>query len=96
MRPVTASNATSIHAKQRERDPTTLSLREVALPQPHWNIQKHLTALDTSFAECPAAFESRRIFSGPSVCFYEQVIKLVRNSSSLSDLSTNGRLVALA
>ncbi len=61
-----------------------------------WNVQEHLAALDATFDRCLAEFESRRIFSGPSVYFYEEVVKLVRSVGSLSDLASNDRLVELA
>lgn len=61
-----------------------------------WKVQEHLSALDTSFENCLAEFESRRIFSGPSVYFYEELVKLVRSAASLTDLAANDRLVELA
>jgi hypothetical protein len=60
-----------------------------------WNLQEHMAALDTTFDRCLAGFEERRIFSGPSVYFYEELVKLVRGANSLLDLQSNDRLVDL-
>jgi hypothetical protein len=61
-----------------------------------WNLQEHLSALDSDFERCLEEFDSRRIFSGPSVYFYEELIKVVRSAASLSDLTSSDRLVELA
>jgi hypothetical protein len=61
-----------------------------------WNLQEHLSALDSGFERCLKEFESRRIFSGPSVYFYEEVVKLVRSAASLSELASSDRLAELA
>jgi hypothetical protein len=61
-----------------------------------WNLEQHLSQLDSDFEGCLAEFESRRIFSGPSVYFYEELVKLVRSAASLSDLASSDRLVELA
>jgi hypothetical protein len=61
-----------------------------------WKVEEHLSALDKSFDSCLAKFESRQIFSGPSVYFYEELVKLVRSATSLTDLASNDRLVELA
>jgi hypothetical protein len=61
-----------------------------------WNLQEHLAVLDSGFERYLAEFESRRIFSGPSVYFYEELVKLVRSVTSLSDLASSDRLVELS
>jgi hypothetical protein len=61
-----------------------------------WNVEEHLGALDASFDRCLAEFESRHIFTGPSVYFYGELVKLVRSAASLTDLASNDRLVELA
>lgn len=64
--------------------------------QSRWSVQEHLSALDASFERYLAEFESRRIFSGPSVYFYEALVRHVRRAASLSDLASDDRLVELA
>lgn len=59
-------------------------------------LQERLDELNATFEDCLAEFESRRIFSGPSVYFYEQVVDLVRSTAKLTDLAGNERLVELA
>jgi hypothetical protein len=61
-----------------------------------WSVEEHLTALDASFDRCLTEFASRRIFSGPSVYFYETLVKLVRSVHSLRDLASSDRLIELA
>src|SRR5687767_2595173 len=64
-----------------------------ATPRSRWDVREHLAALDAGFGRCLATFESRRIFSGPSVYFYQEAVKLVRSAGSLSDLRSSDRLV---
>lgn len=66
------------------------------LPRSHWNLQRHLSSLDHGFADYLVEFETRRIFSGPSVYFYGEVVKLVRSVATLSELASNDRLFELA
>lgn len=61
-----------------------------------WNVEEHLAALDTSFDRCLSEFASRRIFSGPSVYFYEKLVGLIRSVPSLRDLASSDRLIELA
>jgi hypothetical protein len=61
-----------------------------------WNVEEHLAAVDATFDRCLAEFESRRIFSGPSVYFYQELVRLVRSVPSARDLASNDRLIELA
>jgi hypothetical protein len=61
-----------------------------------WNVEEHLAALDTRFDRCLEEFQSRRIFSGPSVYFYEELVRLIRGVPSLRDLASSDRLIELA
>jgi hypothetical protein len=61
-----------------------------------WDVERHLATLDAAFDRCLAEFDSRRIFSGPSVYFYEELVKLVRSASSPRDLASNDRLIEIA
>jgi hypothetical protein len=58
--------------------------------------RRALAALDTSFDRCLADFESPRIFSGPSVYFYEELVRPIRSVPSLRDLASSDRLIELA
>src|SRR5438034_4232194 len=62
----------------------------------HWECQEHLDALEAGFCGYLDTFQARRIFSGPSVYFYEQLVKLVRSTPSLLDLRSSDRLTELA
>lgn len=68
----------------------------VARRRSRWNVEEHLAALDATLDRCLKEFESRRIFSGPSVFFYEELVRLVRSAPSLRDLASSDRLIELA
>jgi hypothetical protein len=68
----------------------------VARRRSRWNVEEHLAAVDATFDRCLLEFESRRIFSGPSVYFYGELLKLIRSVPSLQDLASNDRLIELS
>ncbi len=69
---------------------------EPAVQRSRWNLREHLSALDANFGLCLEEFETRRIFSGPSVHFYGELVRLVRSAGSLTDLASSERLPELA
>jgi hypothetical protein len=69
---------------------------KVSRRRSRWNVEEHLAAVDETFDHCLLEFESRRIFSGPSVYFYGELLKLIRSVPSLQDLAWNDRLIELS
>jgi hypothetical protein len=67
-----------------------------AAQRSRWDVHEHLAALDAGFDRWLDAFESRRIFSGPSVYFYQETVNLVRSAGSTADLRSSARLAELA
>lgn len=56
-----------------------------------WAVDQHLVALNAEFERYLNVCEERRIFSGPSVYFYEQTIEQRRKARSLADLAQDKR-----
>jgi hypothetical protein len=54
--------------------------------RPRWSGDKLLVELDIEFDRSIAAFAEQRIFTGPSLHFYERSVRMVRDTHSFSDL----------
>ena len=54
-----------------------------------WPVEHHLAALDQDFEQYFSVCAQRRIFSGPSIHFYERTIDIVRRAPSPDALAEN-------
>lgn len=59
---------------------------EWRFPRSRWPLEEHLSALDEGFAGYIGACGEDRIFTGPSVYFYERVVQETRDRSSPGSL----------
>lgn len=80
-----AGGTTVIEARSSRRPSSVKRLRR------HQLAERNATALVESFDECVRQFESRIVFTGPSIYFHDRAIERRRHATSIDELLTDER-----